>query len=315
MTQALSKTVKPLEVLVPIVSPCTSQGAVDLNGLKAVGQEMLAAGCKSIFVCGSTGRGPWFSRRDRAAMCEALAGAIGSDVPLLAGCMAPGLPHMLENAHTFADAGAQVAVVTAPGYFAYSQSEIETIFLRFADASPLPVVIYDIPAFTDVELNSEMVARLAHHENIVGFKDSSADFGRFDALSAQLRELRGFNLLQGKERLLADSLGIGASGFVVSLIHIDPYPFVALYRAVRSGQMETARRLQAEINKVIGLVEECLARRPETSTLFHFLNWTLTHRQLCANILLEHEGECPQWLADKARSAVEICAAARMIQE
>ncbi len=304
---------KDLSIMVPIVTPCTPKGELDLDGLRAICHDMLSAGCTSIFVVGSSGRGPWFSREDRTRICRTIADEIDPDVPLLAGCMASGLPQMLENAYAMADAGARMAVVTAPGYFHYNCQEIEAIFLKFADESPIPVIVYDIPDLVGLKLDGEMVVRLAHHGNIVGFKDSSSDFERFKAMLTGLDGLPDFHVLQGKERLLFDSLVAGASGFVISLLQIDPRPFASLSQATRSGEIKRARHIQAEISKVMDILEESFKRRPETSTLFHFLNWSLRQRGVCDNILLEHEGDCPQWLIDNARQAFELCSAASSI--
>ena len=297
---------KKLGVLVPMVTPCTRTGDVDEAGLRGVCRDMLRAGCHSIFVAGSTGRGPWFARQDRVRICRTVADEVGKDVLLFAGCMAPGLTDMVENARALADAGAQIAVVTAPGYFNYSQDEVETIFRRFADRSPLPVMIYDIPVFAGMKLDLGVTSRLATHGNIVGFKDSSSDIGRFEQMARLLEGGRDFYLLQGKEHLLADALAAGASGFVVSLVQIDPRPFVALYRAAEAGDHARAGAIQRKITELLGVVEGCFVRRPETSTLFHLLNYALRARGVCANILLDHEGECPGWLADDARRGLEI---------
>ncbi len=297
---------KELGVVVPIVTPCNRAGEVDLDGFRAVCRDMLNMGCHSIFVGGSSGRGPWFSLRDRARLCRVAADFISDDCSLLAGCMASGLLGMLENAQAMADAGAQVAVVTAPGYFIYHQNEIETILLKFADISPLPVMIYDIPVFAGVKLDWEMVCRLARHGNIIGFKDSSADFSRFMSSIGLLVEFPDFQLMQGKERFLVDSLLAGAKGFVVSMLHIDPRPYVTLYQATLSGKIEPARRLQAEICKAIDLFDETMERRPVASTFFHFLNWVLRHRNICDNILLAHDGDCPPWVIDDAKKTIEI---------
>jgi 4-hydroxy-tetrahydrodipicolinate synthase len=213
---------------------------------------------------------------------------------------------MVENARALADAGAQIAVVTAPGYFNYSQEEVELVFRQFADRSPLPVMIYDIPVFVGMKLDLGVTARLATHGNIVGFKDSSSDIVRFEELARLLEGGRDFYLLQGKEHLLADALRVGASGFVVSLVQIDPRPFVALYRAAEDGDQARAGAIQRKITELLGVVEGCFARRPETSTLFHLLDYALRARGVCVNILLDHEGECPGWLADDARRALEI---------
>ena len=297
---------KALGIVVPIVTPCTRTGEPDLDGFRSVCSYVLSAGCHSIFVGGSTGRGSWFNRHDRARACRAAADFIGSDTPLLAGCMATGLDDMLENARAMADAGAHISVVTAPGYFAYSQVEIETILLNFADASPLPVMIYDIPVFANVKLDWEMVQRLAQHDNIIGFKDSTGDFSRFKPPIKLLDEAPDFQLLQGKERFLVDSMRAGAKGFVVSMVQVDARPYVALYRATRAGEIAQARRLQAAISRAMDLFDQVVEQRPQTSTLFHFLNWTLQYRNICNNILLPHEGDCPEIIGDMAGQAIEI---------
>jgi 4-hydroxy-tetrahydrodipicolinate synthase len=297
---------KDLGIVVPIVTPCTQSGTPNLDGFRSVCSYVLSAGCHSIFVSGSSGRGPWFSRDDRVKVCRAAADFIGADVPLLAGCMATGLADMIENARTMADAGAQIAVVTAPGYFDYSQPEIETILMKFADASPLPVMIYDIPVFAKVKLDWEMVQRLARHGNIIGFKDSTADFSRFESPIKLLNELPDFQLLQGKERFLVDSLLAGAKGFVVSMVQIDARPYVALYNAIQAGEIEQARKLQTATSQAMDLYEQLFEGRSETSIFFHFLNWSLRHRRICDNILLAHEGECPPWVAETGARTAEI---------
>ena len=297
---------KDLGIVVPIVTPCARTGEPDLDGFRAVCQYVLSEGCHSIFVGGSSGRGPWFSRDDQARVCRAAADFIDADVPLLAGCMATGLTDMVENAGAMADAGAQIAVVTAPGYFHYNQSEIETILMKFADASPLPVMVYDIPVFAKVKLDWEMVQRLARHGNIIGFKDSTADFSRFKSPIRLLDEIPDFQLLQGKERFLVDSLLAGAKGFVVSMVQVDVRPYVALYEATRSGDLELARQLQAKIRQAMDLFDQMFEGRSESSIFFHFLNWSLRHRQICDNILLAHEGDCPPWIADVGEQTVEI---------
>ena len=297
---------KELGIVVPIVTPCTRTGELDLDGFRAVCHYVLSTGCHSIFIGGSSGRGPWFSRGDRATLCRAAADFIGPETPLLAGCIAAGLDDMLENARLMAGAGAHMAVVTAPGYFVYTQTEIETIFLKFADLSPLPVVIYDIPVFARIKLEWEMIRRLARHGNIIGFKDSTGDFSRFQAPIALVEEFPDFQLLQGKERFLVDSLLAGAKGFVVSMVQIDARPYVALYHATRAGEIATARQLQAATSQAMDLFDKVIEQRPVTSTLFHFLNWTLQHRNICNNILLPHEDDCPEMISDMACQAIKI---------
>jgi dihydrodipicolinate synthase/N-acetylneuraminate lyase len=298
---------KQLGVIVPIVTPCTRDGQVDVEGLKTVCDDMMRAGCHGVFVAGSTGRGPWFNRADRMKICMTVADKIGSDKPLLAGCMAVGLDDMLENAKVMADSGATMAVATAPMYFPYSGDEVESIFLKFADSSPLPVIIYDIPELAGINIDPQLLMKLASHENIVGFKDSSANYDNFkQLLDALNKENPDFYLMQGKEHLLKDSLTAGASGLVVSLLHVDPRPFVALYNAVGQGDTETADRMQQAITGIMECLKSCFEKKLAFSTLSHFLNVALNERGIDVNIRLEHEGKCPDWIATKAKEALEI---------
>jgi len=298
---------KEIGPIVPIVTPCRPDGEIDIDGFHSVCQEMLQVGCQGIFVAGSTGRGPWFSRKDREMLCRTACDLINGAVPLLAGCMSSGLPGMLENAHAMHDAGAQIAIATVPGYFHYNQDEVEKIYLKFADASPIPIIVYDIPEFTNFKLGEKMVLRLANHGNILGIKDSSGDFERFKHLVDVLGEYDRFYLLQGKENLLADSLQMGASGFVVSMIHLYPPAFVGVYRAVRAGNLELAQRMQVEINKAMKLVRGSIETRPESSTLFHMLNYALRLRGVCNNVLLDHDDFPPDWLVENSLQATEAC--------
>lgn len=293
--------------IVPVATPCNRRGKPDLAGLQSICREMLAAGYRGIFVAGSTGRGPWFSRTDRVRLCRAAAEVVNGAVPLIAGVSGSGLADMLENAQAMADAGAQIAVATVPGYFKYNPAEIEAIYLKFADASPLPVMVYDIPEFTNTKLDDGMILRLAVHGNIVAFKDSSADFERFQELLAALEQQPDFLLFQGKESLLFDSLRLGASGFIVSLIHLHPAAFMRLYRVTRAGDLAAGAAIQEKLAEVLKIVRDSIDARPESSTLFYMLNDAVRQRGVCDNLLLEHEPEPPAWLIENARQVVEIC--------
>ena len=298
---------KQLGIIVPIVTPCSRDGRIDVEGLKIVCGDMMQAGCHGIFVAGSTGRGPWFNRTARMKICKVIAGTMGSDKPLLAGCMAAGLDEMLENAKMMGDSGATMAVATAPMCFPYSGDEVESIFLKFADASPLPVIVYDIPELAGVAIDPQLLMKLATHENIVGFKDSSANYDNFKQLLDVLNETDpDFYLMQGKEHLLKDSLAAGASGLVVSLLHVAPEPFVALYNAVQQGDTEKADRMQQAITKIMECLKSCFGKKLAFSTLSHFLNVALNERGIDVNIRLEHEGKCPDWIAAKAKEAIII---------
>ena len=298
---------KDFGVLVPIVTPCGESGDVDYEGLSNVCEDMIDAGCSGIFVAGSTGRGPWFSLEDRKKICARVSEITSKKgIPLFAGCMASGIEDMLENSRAMREVGADYSVITSPGYFIYNHREIEEIFLRYSQESPLPVLLYDIPVFTGMKLDFGMVKRLSKQDNIIGFKDSSADIGRFNELNNYFESRDDFMVLQGKEHLLLESLKGGASGFVVGLVHIQPKPFINLYEAYIRGDVDKAQQLQANIITVMELVKDCFVKRPETSTLLHFLNYCLKERAVCRNIMMPFEGDCPENIKESAHEALTI---------
>ena len=92
----------------------------------------------------------------------------------------------------------------------------------------------------------------------------------------------------------------------VSLLHINPRLFVALYNTAAEGNEDAAYSCQKRVTQIMELVLESFARRPETSTLFHFLNYALRTSGVCENTVLEHEGDCPDWLAAKAAQAMSV---------
>ena len=304
------KQMNYLGAVVPVVTPCTRSGDLDEAGLRAVCDEMVGAGNRGVFVMGSTGRGPWFSLATRARAVRIAREHLPDAVPVFAGCMASGLEAMLEHARAAEAEGAAFAVVTAPGYFSYLDSEVESIFLQVADRSPIPILLYDVPVYTGTKLAQDSIVRLLSHENIVGMKDSTADAERLQELLAAIREIRGVWFLQGKEHLLDESVLSGGSGVITTFSHFGPRAYVELCEAAHQGDRDRAARIQRHVTALYHLVSESLARRPAISTLYHMVNLALQKRGICRNIMLEHEGTCPQWLEACSEEAMAHALAA-----
>jgi len=142
-------------------------------------------------------------------------------------------------------------------------------------------------------------------------KDSTADGERLHQLLEAIRDIRGVWFFQGKEHLLAESILSGASGIITTFSHFGPRAYVRLCEAARQGDRERAARIQRPVTSLYDLVTECLARRPAISTLYHMVNLALRGRGVCQNILLEHEGACPEWLEAKTREALALASAAQ----
>jgi 4-hydroxy-tetrahydrodipicolinate synthase len=293
--------------MVPVPTPCSVAGVLHLENLNRLCHDFRDQGCDSLFVLSSTGRGPWFGADERDQIARAAVDAVGKDVPVFVGCQATGMEPMLELARRAEEQGAAGVVVTAPAYFTYSGDELKRIFLTFADRSPLPVLLYDVPMYTQSRFAEEAIFELARHGRILGLKDTSGDQERFARLATRLIDMPDFYLLQGNEQHLMASLDAGGDGVVSTFCALTPEIFVRMHQAWKSGDRPAALRQEARIRQMYELVVECRARRPAISTLFFLVNRVLERRYGSMNILLEHEGDIPADLDEPARRFVELC--------
>ena len=216
----------------PLVTPFSGPDAdtIDHAALADVVTHAVEGGAVGLFPNGTTGECASLTAAERAAVVETtVANADGR--PVLAGVSDTALGDVLDHAERAADAGADAVVVTPPYYHAESGEGGNRAFLeRVADASRLPVFLYDIPSCTGNPLSTETAVALADHPNVVGYKDSSGDLTGFLRL---LRETPAeFVTLQGFDSLFLPSLLAGATGGVHALSNVIPEAFAELSRII-----------------------------------------------------------------------------------
>ncbi|MGL5094834.1 MAG: dihydrodipicolinate synthase family protein, partial [Planctomycetia bacterium] len=208
-----------------------------------------------VFALGTTGEGPNLSHRLKeevaVAVCEAAAGR----VPVFVGVSDPSPANSLELAGVAGKAGAAAVVATAPFYHPLSTHDLQRYFLRLAEKSPLPVVLYNMPACVRVELDLATVARCTAAANIVGVKDSSGDLVYFRRL-LKMRDLRpDWTFYVGPEQLLGPATLAGGDGGVNGGANYAPRLFVDLYDAARRGDHGAVHRLQDRAAKLGGVYQ------------------------------------------------------------
>jgi 4-hydroxy-tetrahydrodipicolinate synthase len=200
-----------------LVTPFGANGAVDLPRLVAHAQRVLAEGCASVTLCGTTGEGASIGFGERAAMLDALARA-GLDLPrqVLVGVAASAVEDAVAQADQLFDAGGRGVLLAPPFYFKGPGDE--GLFRWFAAVlercrSPRGVVLYHLPSVTQVPLSSALVGRIdrAFPGVIVGVKDSSGDWPTTERFLADHPQL---HILVGDERLLARAVRHGGSGAI-----------------------------------------------------------------------------------------------------
>ena len=234
-------------VFAPVVTPFDRDGAVDADAFVANIAAHLAAGLHGIVVSGSTGEAALLDEDERAALIARARAAIPADRVLLVGTGAESTRAVIARNAVAAENGADGVLVVAPHYYgdAMTAEALREHYLRIADESAVPVLLYTIPKYMHFALPAEVVAELARHENIVGMKDSSGDAALLRGYLASQGDT--FKVLTGSGSLLADALKMGAHGAILAVALFAPSLSLDVWRAARSGRTDDAIAAQARL--------------------------------------------------------------------
>jgi 4-hydroxy-2-oxoglutarate aldolase len=240
-------------VFVPATTPFDPvTGEVDLISFRGNAREWLAAGVNGLVLFGSTGEGLLLDESERAPVLEALRPLLGEGQYLLAATGAESTRAAIRLARGAAAAGADAVLVHPPFYYRpqMTAEALRDHFTAVADASPVPVVLYQVPtAYSGIELQSGLVAQLSRHPNVVGIKDSSGDL---KALGALVESAAGesFSVVVGNGTILYAGLEVGATGGILAVAALAPRDCVDLYRRKKAGDEAAAGRLQERVAPV-----------------------------------------------------------------
>jgi len=199
-------------------------------------------------VCGSTGESVFLTSDEKLRVCKWVAESNTQGKVLIAGTGAESVRETVELSNRAADLGYAAALVRTPHYYksVMNRPESQEIFFRaVADQSRIPVLIYNFPQLTGVDIRIESVAALSHHPNIIGMKDSS---GNIEQVARIVREAKpGFQLLVGSATTLAASLAAGATGGILAMADAVPYATIAIWEAYRTRETAAVEDWQQRI--------------------------------------------------------------------
>ena len=235
-------------IVPPATTPLTESDAIDREAIGRLMDWYIDAGATAIFALGSSSEGPSLTREMRFEVVDACADALGGRIPLLAGVSSPSYLESVLQAQRVAEIGADAIVATTPYYFLYGQEQLFEYFTALGEASPLPLVIYDIPSRSDNPLEVETVLQLAESEGILGLKDSTGNIERGINLVNALAGNDHFVMMQGSERLLGPALLMGYEGAVMGFANACPRLCVAIHEAATAGDVARTRELQELLN-------------------------------------------------------------------
>jgi 4-hydroxy-2-oxoglutarate aldolase len=231
----------------PITTPFTGGEDIDFQGLGRNLQRWMTTGIAGVVVLGSNGEAPYLGDDEAYRVIATAREQVPRDRILIAGAGAESTRETVAAVDRAADAGADVVLVRTPAYFK-SQMTAD-VFVRHysavADASRVPVLLYDAPMFTSVTLPVAAVAKLADHPNIIGLKESAPDIGLVADFIANTPP--AFQVLVGSAPTLYASLCVGAVGGIVALACVTPDLCVRLLTLLDEGRYQDALALQRQL--------------------------------------------------------------------
>jgi len=242
----------PRGIICPLATPLTDEERLDEEGLDRL-VDRIAPVVHGIFVLGSSGELPVLEAPVAEAVVERVVDRVAGRTSIYVGVGDTGTRRTIANVRRLVTAGVDYLVVSSPYYYPSDEASLVTHFLQVAEASPLPIVLYNIPQNTGQVISATTVEAVASHPNIVGIKDSAGDMLQFERLLACRPER--FTVLQGREQLAAASLWRGGDGVISALANLAPEVLTALWDAVQADDRFEADRLQAMVAQAATLFE------------------------------------------------------------
>jgi dihydrodipicolinate synthase/N-acetylneuraminate lyase len=245
----------PGSAAVALATPLDEMGDLDHAGLELLVRRVLSGGVSMVCPTGSTGEGARLGPRRRAEVAAAVRGLVPAGVPVVPGLPATDIESALTELALLADADVTAALVSPPSYFPMPGDEVLRFYEELASASPLPIVLYNIPQFTKVTIPPHVVGDLATHPAIAGIKDSSRDMeyllAVLDATSGGTGSAADFTVLTGTDTLLMASLLSGADGTIAASANLVPELGAEICRSVAADDLDRAMAAQRRLTDVV----------------------------------------------------------------
>jgi 4-hydroxy-2-oxoglutarate aldolase len=222
--------------------------SLDLATMRKHIKRLREKGITNIVALGSNGEAVHLDRDERRTVIKTIREAAGAEAQILAGAGGQSTRETIALCELAAEAGADVALILPPSHYGgkMGMPAQRAHFLAVADASPLPVMVYNMPAnAAGVDLDAETIIMLSAHNNIIGVKDSSGAMAKMTEIAANARE--GFAVLAGSAGFLLPAMVIGGRGAIAALANVAPRECLQLLSLYQRGALDDARALQARL--------------------------------------------------------------------
>ncbi|GIH28268.1 4-hydroxy-tetrahydrodipicolinate synthase 1 [Acrocarpospora phusangensis] len=253
-------------MFIAMVTPFHADGSLDAEGAQALAAYLIEnQACEGLVLNGTTGEAPTTTDEEKETLIRAVAEAVGDRVPIIAGAGSYDTRHAVELARTAEKAGADGLLAVTPYYSRPTQEGVRQHFTTLADATGLPVTLYDIPRRTGTALTADTLLRLAEHPHITGVKDAAYDLVK----SAGILAATGLRYYSGADELNLPLAAIGATGVISTIGHVAGATTKAMLDAHHDGDPREATRLHLRLAPVVSAM---MTRAPGAVTAKALLN-------------------------------------------
>ncbi|WP_228002655.1 4-hydroxy-tetrahydrodipicolinate synthase [Nocardia australiensis] len=228
---------------VAMVTPFSAEGKLDVDAGVALANRLVERGVDLLAISGTTGESPTTTESEKADLLRAVVDAVGDRATVIAGAGTYDTMHSIELARNAQRAGAHGLLVVTPYYSRPTQEGLIAHFTAVADATDLPVTLYDIPPRSVVPIAPETIRRLAEHPRIVAVKDAKGDLGSGAALIAGT----GLTFYSGDDVLNLPWLSVGAAGFISVIGHLVPERLREMLDAYSAGEVVRAQEINVRL--------------------------------------------------------------------
>ena len=235
-------------VVTAMVTPFTEEGSLDIDRAQALARWLVDHGSDGLVVTGSTGEAATLTDDEKITMWRAVAEAAGDRATVIAGAGTYDTAHSIHLSHEAEKAGVAGLLIVTPYYNKPPQRGLLAHFSRIAEATPLPILAYNIPGRTGLRIEHETLLRMAEVGNIVAVKDSTGDF---DAVAHLVRAAPdGFEVYTGDDWAIFGSVCLGAVGVVSVASHLVGERIRQMIEQLEGGDVASARKVHYELMPV-----------------------------------------------------------------
>lgn len=227
--------------MVAVVTPMTESGEIDLQAWEGLLQWHAQQGTDAVVVVGTTGESPTVTLAEAGELVRRAVSVLGGRVPVIAGTGTNSTASTIERTRALAAAGAQAALVVTPYYNKPTQEGLYQHFRAVADASPIPLILYNVPSRTGVDLQPDTVVRLAQHPRILGVKESTGSLARVEELVARCG--KDLEIYSGEDPIAVQSIAAGARGVISVTANVAPALMHEMCAHALAGRMEEAEAI------------------------------------------------------------------------